>query len=874
MVPPRVSAWLVRGWRLGALLLAALLLQRTTPVTESALSRLGLADAKAFFPEARRVKSGPSQTLLVEDQSGNRLGRLLTTSPDADAILGYAGPSNVLVALDLRDQIVGTRILSSEDTPEHVGQLRRSTAFEDSLKSWRPAAQPAPKLDGYAGSTLTAYAIAESIQQRLSGNYVSLRFPLPLTLKEIQAAGFPEAVSFEPNVPRLGWNLVRGPNRALLGHVVRSSPSADEVQGYAGPSETLIAVESDGLRLRKVTLRSTYDSADYVSRIQEEEPDARGRTYLSKLTQWNTREWAEFDFRKAELDTVAGATLTSYALAKGLQTRFADDQYGGRREREAAMRFWKSVALAGFILGALLMTFTALHARPWIRRLWQLFLVGGLGLWLGQLLSLSLFAGWARHGVPWDTAPALLALAAVALLVPWAARRQTYCHQICPHGAAQELLGGFKRLHVTVPARWHAWLGKLPALALAGAFLATLAWPRWSLGEVEPFDAWILGSAVAIPLGLAIAGLAASVFVPQAYCKYGCPTGALLKYVRTSSTDERWARRDTIAALVLAVGAVLAFFPGADAASAEPADASALRPVTELHGAAFGTTWTVKIRGDQVDVAMLKRELEAELNRVESTLSHWRASSATSDFNQLESTQPFGITPELAELTELGLRLSRATEGGYDLTVAPLTSLWGYGPDGQRPTPTAEQLSKALARVGWQKLTLDKANLTLAKQHEELSLDLGSLLQGYAADRAAHILRREGLEEFLIEVGGEILAAGSWRVGLEDPFQPRLMMETIVLTDRALGVSGLYRAKKLAAGKPISHILSPVTGRPVETTLELVAVFHEQCLQADGWSTALMAAGFDRAKAIAEREDLEVILVTPEKQVWRRGKVK
>ncbi|MFM2383237.1 MAG: Thiamine biosynthesis lipoprotein ApbE precursor, partial [Verrucomicrobiota bacterium] len=300
MVPPRLSAWLVRGWRLGALLLAALLLQRTTPVTESALTRLGLADAKAFFPEARRLKSGPSQTLLVEDQFGNRLGRLLTTSPDADAILGYAGPSNVLVALDLRDQIVGTRILSSQDTPEHVDRLRRSTAFDDSFKAWKPTAQPAPKLDGYAGSTLTAFAITESIQQRLSGNYVSLRFPLPLTLKEIQAAGFPDATGFEPNVPRLGWNLVRGANRAHLGYVVRSSPSADEVQGYAGPSETLIAIEPDALRLRKVVLRSTYDTSDYVSRIQDEEPDPQGRTYLSKLTQWNTREWAEFDFRKAE----------------------------------------------------------------------------------------------------------------------------------------------------------------------------------------------------------------------------------------------------------------------------------------------------------------------------------------------------------------------------------------------------------------------------------------------------------------------------------------------------------------------------------------------------------------------------------------------
>lgn len=871
MLSPRVSAWLVRGWRLGALLLAALLLQRTTPVTESALTRLGLADAKAFFPEARRLKPGPGRTLVVEDQAGNRLGRLVTTSPDADAILGYAGPSNVLVALDLRDQIVGTRILSSQDTPEHVDQLRRSAAFEDSFKSWRPTAQPAPRLDGYAGSTLTAYAIAESIQQRLSGNYVSLRFPLPLTLKEIRAAGFPEATGFEPNVPRLGWNLVRGANRAHLGYVVRSSPSADEVLGYAGPSETLIAVEPDALRLRKVVLRSTYDTSDYVSRIQEEEPDPQGRTYLSKLTQWNVREWAEFDFRKAELDTVAGATLTSYALAKGLQTRFADDVHGGKREREAAARFWKSVALGCFVLGGLLMTFTPLHSRPWVRRTWQVLLVGGLGLWLGQLVSLSLFAGWARHGLPWATAPALLALAAVALLIPWAARRQTYCHQLCPHGAAQELLGGFRRLHVTVPARWHGWLGKLPSWALGGAFLAALLWPRWSLGEAEPFDAWILGTAVAVPLALAVVGLLASVFVPQAYCKYGCPTGALLKFVRTSSAEERWARRDTMAALILAVGAAIAFFPAAEAGE-DQAEAAARRPVTEIHGAAFGTTWTVKVRGDAVDAELLKRELEAEMNRVEFSLSHWRDSSATADFNLLESTQPFGITPELAELTELGLNLSRATDGAYDLTVAPLTSLWGYGPAGQRPTPSPEELRSTLAYVGWKKLTLDKANLTLAKSHEKLSLDLGSLLQGYAADRAAQLLRREGLEEFLIEVGGEVLAAGTWRVGVEDPFRPRNTLETVTLTDRALAVSGLYRARKAAEGKPVSHILSPKTGEPVVPTLELAVVLHPSCAHADGWSTALMAAGFAEAKLIAERENLDVILVTPDKQVWRRAK--
>jgi thiamine biosynthesis lipoprotein ApbE/Na+-translocating ferredoxin:NAD+ oxidoreductase RnfG subunit len=872
MPSPRVSAWLVKSWRLAALLLAALLLQRTTPVTESALTRLGLDDAKAFFPGAKRLKSGPNQTLLVQDQSGNRLGRLVTTAPDADSILGYAGPSNVLVALDNQEKVVGTRILSSDDTPEHVDTLRNNPTFEKSFKDWRPTTQPAPKLEAYAGSTLTAYAITESIQKRLSGNYVSLRFPTALSLKEIQGAGFPEATTFEPNVPRLGWNLVRGPNRAHLGYVVRSSPSADEVIGYAGPSETLIAVEADGLRLRQVMLRTTYDTADYVSRIKDQEPDPQGRTFFKDLTKWSTREWAEFDFRKGELDTVAGATLTSYAIAKGLQSRFADDVHGGHREQQDARQRLQAAALWCFLAGALLMTFTPLHGRPVIRRIWQVLLVGGLGLWLGQLLSLSLFAGWARHGIPWAQAPALLILGVIALLVPWGSRRQLYCHHACPHGAAQELLGGLKRLQVAVPARWHAWLGKLPALALAGAFLAALAWPRWSLGQVEPFDAWVLGVGVAIPMTLAVVGLLASVVVPQAYCKYGCPTGALFKFVRSANQAETWGRRDTWAAVILAVGAVVAFLPRPEFAAEETPETAARHAVTELHGAAFGTTWTVKVRGSDLDAQILKRELEAEINRIEFSLSHWRESSATTDFNRLESTQPFGITQELADMVEFTLRLSAASDGMYDITVAPLTSLWGYGPAGKLPDPTPEQLKAALTKVGWQKLKLDKENLTLAKSHEGVSLDLGSVLQGYAADRAAGILRALGQTDFLVEVGGEILASGSWRVGIEDPFNPRVMIRTVLLTDRALSPSGLYRAKRLAAGKPVSHILSPKTGRPVEPTLEMVVVYHDSCFQADGWATALMAVGFEQAKVIAQREQLDVMLVTPDKQVWQSRK--
>ena len=526
---PRAQTWLLRAWRLLALGLAALLLQRATPPRETALTRLTLADVQAFFPQARQFKPGPQETLLAQDEYGNRVGRLLTTSPDADAILGYSGPTNVLVALDNQERIVGTRILTSEDTPDHVDKLRDNAAFERGFKDWRPTSQPAPMLEGYAGSTLTALAIEESIQKRLSGNYASLRFPTPLKLEEIKSIGFPEARGFEPNTPRLGWNLVRGPGNAHLGFVVRTSPSGDEVNGYAGPTDTLIALASDGLTLRQVVIRETYDTTDYVDRVRT---DAE---YLKLLTKWTAREWATLDFGQARLEGVAGATLTSYAMAEGIKRRFADDtrQSGAeaRRREEGA----RGLALWCFLLGGLVMTFSPLHGRPALRLTWQLLLVGGLGLWLGQLLSLALFAGWARHGLGWSQAPGLVALGAVALVVPWVARRQPYCHHLCPHGAAQELLGRFRGLHISVPTRWHARLAALPFLLLAVVFLAALVWPGMNLGRWEPFDAWALGAATLIPLTLAAVGLVAALFVPQGFCKYACPTGALLKLVRTPS---------------------------------------------------------------------------------------------------------------------------------------------------------------------------------------------------------------------------------------------------------------------------------------------------------------------------------------------------
>jgi thiamine biosynthesis lipoprotein len=390
-----------------------------------------------------------------------------------------------------------------------------------------------------------------------------------------------------------------------------------------------------------------------------------------------------------------------------------------------------------------------------------------------------------------------------------------------------------------------------------------------NLGRWEPFDAWALGAATLIPLTLAAVGLVAALFVPQGFCKYACPTGALLKLVRTPSESDRWSGRDTGVAAILAIGAALtATFPAENIHLATASEA----PITEIHGAAFGTTWTVKIRGASIDRDLLNREIEAELNRLEFSLSHWRESSTTSAFNRADTTAPVGVSPELLELLGFARTLSAKTRGAYDITVAPLTSAWSYGPAGQQPAPTDLALAAILPQVGWEKLTLDLDRAMLSKAHPKLAIDLGSVLQGYAEDQVATVLRRHGQQDFLIEIGGELLASGRWNVGIEDPFNPRKLLAKVTLTDACLSPSGLYRAKRREAGKAVAHILSPKNGRPVDPTVELCCVWGQSGLRADGWSTALMAVGWEEAKHLAEQEGLAVWLVSPRGEVWKSSR--
>jgi len=201
------------------------------------------------------------------------------------------------------------------------------------------------------------------------------------------------------------------------------------------------------------------------------------------------------------------------------------------------------------LIAALAIAFTRLRGNTFLRGVWQVVLIAGVGLLNGQLLAISLFGGWSANGIAWRNAPGLSLLAAAALLVPWVSKKALYCQYFCPHGAAQEWIHRVapRSLRVNLPSSLSAGLRWLPALLLLLTLVVTMLMLPFELADIEPFDAYV-AHAWSWTMGIAIAGLVAAIFVPMAYCKFGCPTGALLEFIRARGPQDRFSRRDVFCA--------------------------------------------------------------------------------------------------------------------------------------------------------------------------------------------------------------------------------------------------------------------------------------------------------------------------------------
>lgn len=372
----------------------------------------------------------------------------------------------------------------------------------------------------------------------------------PITVDEITKF-LPAAYSLRPDSSERDGLFVVDRQGRELGYVVRTQPQCQDIIGYCGVTDALVVLDHEW-KILGIAVHASDDTKEHVHDVVTD------RRFLKK---WNGMTWdtaAGLDLRKAGIQGVSGATMTSMAIARGVKARLqlSSGELIARPPLHLGWRDWGMLAVIG---AAAVMAFGRPEWRHRWRRPYQIGLIVYVGFISGDMVSQQILAGWSRAGVPWSTAAGLALLTVAALLVPWATRKPIYCHHLCPHGAAQELIGKLRpaRWQVVLPAGVVRGLEFLPgALLLFVLVLAMMAIP-FDLAGIEPFDAYLVRTAGVATLGVAAVGLVASFFVPQAYCRFGCPTGALLNFVRARGPTDRFSRRDWAALGLVAVAVCL-----------------------------------------------------------------------------------------------------------------------------------------------------------------------------------------------------------------------------------------------------------------------------------------------------------------------------
>jgi len=282
-------------------------------------------------------------------------------------------------------------------------------------------------------------------------------------------------------------------------------------------------------------------------------------------------------------------------------------------------------------------------------------------------------------------------------------------------------------------------------------------------------------------------------------------------------------------------------------------------PYQHNTGKIFGTTYNISYQSDQ----NLHKAIVEELTAVDQSLSMFNDSSIISRINQGQEPDIHGTMFE--EIFQLAQEISAATDGAFDITVAPLVNAWGFGFKVGK-MPTHEELDSLRQLVDYQKLELKKEGrkVFVHKAVKGMMLDCSAIAKGYGCDRVAKLLKRHDIKNYMIEIGGEVVTHGnsdkqkSWRIGITSPTSESLpegqeLQAVLSVNNRAMATSGNYRNYYYKNGRKYAHTIDPKTGLPVQHNILSATVLAPSCAIADAYATAFMVMGLERAQKILQR---------------------
>lgn len=294
------------------------------------------------------------------------------------------------------------------------------------------------------------------------------------------------------------------------------------------------------------------------------------------------------------------------------------------------------------------------------------------------------------------------------------------------------------------------------------------------------------------------------------------------------------------------------------------------RRLKVVSGNTMGTTYTVKIVYDKSQRAPQQKlfdKIDSLLVAINKIMSTHDPQSTLSRFNRA-STEWFGIPPELLIVVKRSNQISRLSNGAFDVTVAPLVDLWGFGKSGMhRTVPSSQQIAKAKRRVGYRYLRIRNDPPALKKFYSNVECNLSAIAKGYGVDRIANMVDKAGYANYMVEIGGEVFAHGrnvqnaAWRIGISQPNAFATVHCIVKIENRAVATSGDYRNYFEKDGIRYSHTIDPRTGRPIDHKLASVTVIDTTCMMADAWATAIDVLGPEAGYKLAKENNLAVYML-------------
>lgn len=303
-----------------------------------------------------------------------------------------------------------------------------------------------------------------------------------------------------------------------------------------------------------------------------------------------------------------------------------------------------------------------------------------------------------------------------------------------------------------------------------------------------------------------------------------------------------------------------------------------LESPVKLEGNIFGSFYQVSLVDSLTlgEAGEIEEGIVAVLEEVDAAMSIYRDDSELMAFNEAPLGEWQSLSEELLDVLAIGQSVAEASHGAFDMTLGNLVNLWSFGSEARpRKIPDNGLLSRRLAEIGPDSIEVDRDNQR-ARRLRDVFVDLGGVAKGYATDRVAAYLDGEGKEDYLVNLGGDLIVRGHrdgenqpWRIGIEAPLNDRREARHIIpLHDISVASSGDYRNYFEEEGQRYSHTLDPRTGRPIRHRLASVSVMHPSNAWADAWATALMVLGEERGMALAREQELAILMIVRESKDW------